>query len=65
MTAPTTAPDVTSVVPLLMVTSKERSLAFYIEGLGFKIQNRWEPDGKLGWCWISLGGARRPRVTGA
>jgi len=51
------ANTVTAVVPLLMVTSMERSLAFYIDGLGFTIQNRWIPDGRLRWCWMSLGGA--------
>ena len=51
------APNVTAVVPLLMVTSMERSLAFYVDGLGFAIQNRWVPDGRLRWCWMSLGGA--------
>ena len=49
--------NVTAVVPLLMVTSMERSLAFYVDGLGFTIQNRWVPDGRLRWCWTSLGGA--------
>lgn len=49
--------DVTAVVPLLMVTSMERSLAFYLDGLGFTIQNRWVPEGHLRWCWMSLGGA--------
>src|SRR5580700_1949672 len=49
--------NVTAVVPLLMVTSMERSLAFYIDGLGFTIQNRWVPDGLVRWCWMSLGGA--------
>ncbi len=49
--------NVTAVVPLLMVTSMERSLAFYIDGLGFTIQNRWIPDGRLRWCWLSLGSA--------
>ena len=49
--------NVTAVVPLLMVTSMEQSLAFYIDGLGFTIQNRWVPDGHLRWCWLSLGGA--------
>ncbi len=58
MSTNTAPPDnVTAVVPLLMVTSMERSLAFYIEGLGFTIQNRWIPDGRLRWCWMSLGGA--------
>jgi lactoylglutathione lyase len=49
--------DVTAVVPLLMVSSMERSLAFYIDGLGFTIQNRWVPDGRLRWCWMSHGRA--------
>lgn len=40
-----------------MVTSMDRSLGFYIDGLGFSIQNRWIPDGCLRWCWLSLGGA--------
>lgn len=49
--------NVTAVVPLLLVTNMERSLAFYIDGLGFTVQNRWVPDGRLRWCWMSLGGA--------
>jgi predicted enzyme related to lactoylglutathione lyase len=49
--------NVTSVVPLLIVNSMERSLAFYISGLGFTIQKRWEPEGRLRWCCMSLGGA--------
>jgi uncharacterized glyoxalase superfamily protein PhnB len=49
--------NVTAVVPLLTVTNMERSLAFYIDGLGFTVQNRWVPDGRLRWCWMSLGGA--------
>jgi lactoylglutathione lyase len=49
--------NVTAVVPLLAVTDMERSLAFYVDGLGFTIQKRWIPDGRLRWCWMSLGGA--------
>ena len=30
--------NVTAVVPLLMITSMERSLAFYVDGLGFTIR---------------------------
>ncbi len=52
---PVEAHNVTAVIPLLMVTSMKRSLAFYIDGLGFTIQNRWMPDGRLRWCWMSLG----------
>jgi catechol 2,3-dioxygenase-like lactoylglutathione lyase family enzyme len=62
MTTPVTstaAPvhNVTAVVPLLMVTNMGRSLTFYIDGLGFAMQNRWVPDGRVRWCWLSLGGA--------
>jgi lactoylglutathione lyase len=58
MSANTAPPhNVTAVVPLLMVTSMERSLAFYIDGLRFTIQNRWIPNGRLRWCWMSLDGA--------
>jgi lactoylglutathione lyase len=53
----TPAPNVSACVPLLMVTSMERSLAFYVDGLGFTIQNRWIPDGHLRWVWMSLGTA--------
>jgi len=51
-----TAHNVTAVVPLLLITSMERSLAFYVDGLGFTIQNRWVPDGRLRWCLTALGG---------
>ena len=40
-----------------MVTSMERSLAFYTDGLGFRVQNRWMQDGHLRWCWMSLNSA--------
>ncbi|HLH09008.1 MAG TPA: VOC family protein [Terriglobales bacterium] len=43
--------------PVLMVTNMDRLLAFFIDGLGFTIQNRWIPDGRLRWCWMTLGGA--------
>lgn len=56
-TATVTGHNVMAVVPLLMVTDMEKSLAFYIDGLGFTIRNRWIPDGRLRWCWMSLGGA--------
>jgi predicted enzyme related to lactoylglutathione lyase len=49
--------NVTAVVPFLWVASMERSLEFYVGGLGFTIQNRWEVGGWLRWCWMSLGGA--------
>src|SRR5271170_5621678 len=53
----TPSQNATVAVPLLMVSNIERSLAFYVGGLGFIFQKRWEPGGRLRWCWMSLGGA--------
>ncbi len=52
-----TVPNVQQAVPLFMVANIEASLRFYVEGLGFTIKNRWEPEGKLRWCWLQLGNA--------
>jgi lactoylglutathione lyase len=49
--------NVKEVVPFLHVSSMERSIRFYIDGLGFELRNKWEPEGKLRWCWLTLGGA--------
>jgi len=49
--------NVKEVVPFLSISSMERSIRFYIDGLGFEMRNKWEPDGKLRWCWLTLGGA--------
>ena len=45
------------VVPFLWVTDIERSLRFYLDGLGFVMKNKWEPEGKIRWCWLTRGGA--------
>ncbi len=45
------------VVPFLHVTHMERSLRFYLDGLGFVMKNKWEPEGKVRWCWLTRGGA--------
>ena len=58
MNAPSKAGEnVKQVVPLLGVSDMERSLRYYVDGLGFTIGNKWIVDGKLRWCWLSLGGA--------
>ena len=41
-------------VPFFMVTNMEKSLFFYVERLGFAIKNKWEPGGKIEWCWLQL-----------
>jgi catechol 2,3-dioxygenase-like lactoylglutathione lyase family enzyme len=40
-----------------MVRDLASSLRFYVDGLGFWIARRWEPEGKLRWCWLELGTA--------
>jgi lactoylglutathione lyase len=61
-----TSANVKQAVPLLAVASIERSLRFYVEGLGFKMERFWVPDqaagpykrdGRIRWCWLELGEA--------
>ena len=33
----------------------ERSLRFYLDGLGFVMKNKWEPEGRIRWCWLTRG----------
>jgi lactoylglutathione lyase len=49
--------NLTQVVPFFGVTDIERSLRFYIDGLGFALKNKWEPEGRIRWCWLTRGGA--------
>lgn len=48
---------VQQVVPFFAVTNIERSVRYYVDGLGFVMKNKWEVEGKLRWCWLELGGA--------
>jgi len=45
------------VVPFFAVKDMEKSLAYYVDGLGFEMQNKWEKDGKVLWCHLKHGGA--------
>ena len=49
--------NVKQVVPFFRVADMEKSLRYYIDGLGFEMTNKWIDDGKLRWCWLELGGA--------
>lgn len=46
--------NVKQAVPFFMVSNMETSLRFYINGLGFELKNKWEPRGKIEWCWLQL-----------
>ena len=52
-----TSSNVKSVVPFLHVSEMERSLHYYLDGLGFSIQNKWIVDGRVRWFRLTLGGA--------
>ena len=49
--------NVRAAVPLLYTGDIERSLAFYCDKLGFTLQNRWDPEGRLAWCLLAMEGA--------
>src|SRR5215467_14399850 len=52
-----TETNVQQAVPFFAVNDMERSLHFYLDGLGFTMRHKWMPDGKIRWCWIQLGDA--------
>ena len=54
---PTPEPNVKQVVPFFCITDMERSLRYYIDGLGFTRTNQWIVNGEIRWCWLQLGGA--------
>lgn len=49
--------NIKQAVPFFMVTDIQRSLKFYVDGLGFRMTKRWELNGKLTWCWLQREGA--------
>jgi lactoylglutathione lyase len=49
--------NLTQVVPFLGVTDMERSVRFYMDGLGFTMKHQWTSEGKLRWCWLTRGSA--------
>ncbi len=49
--------NVKEVVPFFGVSNMERSVRYYVEGLGFTMEKKWVVDGKVRWCWLALGGA--------
>ena len=65
MTAtPIAAAGVNQAVPLLDVAA---SLAFYIDGRGCSIDQRWVVDGQIRWCSLKVGDAllmiQGPRIA--
>ena len=46
--------NVKQAVPFFRVSDMKASIRFYVDGLGCEIRDRWEPDGQLRWCWLTL-----------
>ena len=44
-------------VPFFMISNMEASLRFYRDGLGCVMTESWKPEGKIEWCWLTLGEA--------
>lgn len=50
-------PNVRQAVPFFWVSNLERSIRYYVDGLGFEMTNSWINNGKLEWCWLQIGNA--------
>ena len=68
-----TGTNVKQSVPFFMVSNMEESVRYCIDGLGFKMINKWMDEGKLRWlvsarwrCSDAAGVPKgRPRFLGA
>jgi catechol 2,3-dioxygenase-like lactoylglutathione lyase family enzyme len=49
--------NVKQAIPFFAVSEMDKSLQFYVDGLGFEMTNRWIDEGRLRWCWLQLDGA--------
>ena len=49
--------NVKQVVPFFSIADMDRSLCYYMDGLGFTKKYHWVVDGKVRWCWLEMGGA--------
>jgi uncharacterized glyoxalase superfamily protein PhnB len=49
--------NVKQAVPFFAVRDMSAALAFYVDGLGFTMTERWIDDGVLRWCSLQIGGA--------
>lgn len=49
-------PNLKQAIPFFMVTNMDRSLDFYINGLGFEKKLDWRPEGSIEWCLLDREG---------
>jgi catechol 2,3-dioxygenase-like lactoylglutathione lyase family enzyme len=52
-----TEPNVRQAVPFFSVSDIQASVRYYVDGLGFKMTQKWIDEGVLRWCWLERGGA--------
>jgi lactoylglutathione lyase len=50
-------PNVQQAVPFFTVSNIEKSVIFYVSGLGCEMTKKWIDQGILRWCWLQLGDA--------
>jgi len=49
-----TKANVKQAVPFFVVSDIERSVRYYVDGLGFNMRYKWIDEGKLRWCWLQI-----------
>ena len=49
--------EVNRVVPFFAVKEMQKSLAFYLDGLGFEMEGKWVDEGVIRWCSLQIGNA--------
>ncbi len=49
--------EVNRVVPFFAVKEMQKSLAFYLDGLGFELEGKWVKEGVIRWCSLRIGNA--------
>jgi len=52
----TSEPNLRQAVPFFAVSNMEKSLRFYVDGLGFEMVDKWEDEGTIRWCRLVRGG---------
>jgi lactoylglutathione lyase len=52
-----TEANVQQAVPFFAVSKIEKSIRYYVDGLGFEMTKKWSDEGKLRWCWLQNGPA--------
>lgn len=50
-----TEANVQQAVPFFHVSDIERSVRYYVDGLGFQMTKHWIDNGRLRWCWLQHG----------